>query len=284
MALPSGNDAAVAVALHFAPSEKQFVQRMNQEARRMGLSNTRFMDSSGLNENNMTTALEFAMFCREYLRLHPEALADYHSVREFTYPRVENVAPGRTPKPVVLHNSNSLLFSFPGVDGLKTGFIDESGYNIALTAKRGETRLIAVIMGAPAIRGGDQIRNEDGRELLNWGFEHYKTMRPVPRTPLPMARVWNGLHGYVPVLPVGELTLTTTADRGEHLHWENDLYKPLLAPLPAGSSVGELVLYDDVGELGRIPLITAAEITSTAEGRSRLDTDIFRSLHSSKSP
>jgi D-alanyl-D-alanine carboxypeptidase (penicillin-binding protein 5/6) len=261
LAVPSGNDAAVAVALRFAPTVGDFVERMNREAGRMGLEKTRFTDPSGISEFNLTTAREFALFCREYLRLHPASLRDFHSVAEFAYPRAENLGGAARERPgtILQYNHNTLLGSFPGVDGLKTGYIDEAGYNIALTAARQGTRFIAVILGAPAHNRGDRIRDEDGRRLLSWAFASFKTLRPLIDPPKPV-RVWKGKADYVEIIPGEALEFTIPADRGTGLRGEALLLSPLIAPLPSGSEAGSLVLYDEGGELRRIPLLTVEEV------------------------
>jgi D-alanyl-D-alanine carboxypeptidase (penicillin-binding protein 5/6) len=256
LAVPSGNDAAVAVALRFAPSVRDFAGMMNLEAANLGLVKTRFVEPSGISERNMTTAREFASFCRFYLQAHPDALREYHSVLEFAYPRPENGAGAS--KAIVQHNRNTLLGRFEGVDGLKTGYIDESGYNIALTAGRGGTRFIAVILGAPAAPGGDRLRDADGRELLRWAFANYKTVRPVTGE-LELARIWKGKYDRIKVIPEGPLEFTSLTSRAETLRWETEIDDPLIAPLPAGSPAGRLVFYDGFGELRRVPLITAEE-------------------------
>jgi len=198
LAVSSGNDAAVAAALRLAPSVADFAALMTTEARRMGLRKTRFTEPSGISEDNITTAAEFAALCREYLRQHPRSLAEFHSVREFAYPQADNVAEAfrDNPMTIVQGNRNNLLRTFPGVDGLKTGYIDEAGYNIALTARRNDTRFIAVILGAPAHPGGDRIRDRDGERLLSWAFENFKTVRPEIKQPEP-ARLWKGKHKQV---------------------------------------------------------------------------------------
>jgi D-alanyl-D-alanine carboxypeptidase (penicillin-binding protein 5/6) len=275
LTVSSGNDAAVAVALRFAPDIEGFAERMNQEARRLGMTITQFVEPSGISEYNLTTAMEFASFCRKYLALHPETLKDYHSVAEFAYPKAENVAePFREdPKTRVQYNRNVLLGEVEGVDGLKTGYIDEAGYNIALTAERHGTRLVAVIMGAPASPGGDRIRDEDGRTLLEWGFRSFKTLRTAspPREPV---RVWKGRINRVELIPVdkgGEgqaagidgsynWTLTVYVGRGSAPRWDTELVEPLIAPLPAGAAAGAMILSDSFGELRRIPLVTAAAV------------------------
>ncbi|MDR3335584.1 MAG: D-alanyl-D-alanine carboxypeptidase [Treponema sp.] len=272
LAIPSGNDAAVAIALRFAPSIEVFVEKMNAEARALGLSRTQFVEPSGISEYNFTTALEFAFFCREYLRLHPETLQEFHAVPEFAYPKAENVAEAYRANPgtIVQQNHNRLLDIeetggyknsgfVEGVDGLKTGYIDEAGYNIALTAERRGTRLIAVILGAPAAYGGERIRDEDGRKLLTWGFDNFKTLSPVIEPPSPV-RVWKGKTGSVPIALGEETAFTTFTNRGNRLYSKIEMASPLSAPLPAASRVGSLVLYDDKGELRRIPLITTENV------------------------
>ncbi|MDR3166822.1 MAG: D-alanyl-D-alanine carboxypeptidase [Treponema sp.] len=282
LAIPSGNDAAVAVALRFAPTVEEFVGLMNQEARNLGLSQTRFVEPSGISEENITTAREFAYFCREYLLLHPETLKDIHSVREFAYPKASNVGEAYRNRPgtILQYNHNALLTEgFEGVDGLKTGYIDEAGYNIALTAERRGTRFIAVILGAPAASRGDRIRDEDGRRLLSWGFENFKTLRPELGE-LPPARIWKGKGDYIPVIPGGSLVFTAPASRGNALRWETEMEDPLIAPLPKGSPAGDLILYDEGGELRRFSLLTAEEAEPGSFFKGLWDTIrlFFRSL------
>jgi D-alanyl-D-alanine carboxypeptidase (penicillin-binding protein 5/6) len=261
LAIPSGNDAAVAAALRFAPTVAGFVEEMNREAERLGLVRTRFVEPSGISEYNLTTAREFAAFCRIYLTLHPETLGDYHSAAEFAYPKEANVAEAFRNRPgtIVQYNHNNLLKDFPGTDGLKTGYIDEAGYNIALTAERRGTRLIAVILGGPAVRGGDRIRDEDGRKLLEWGFRNYKTIRPVIE-PLEPVRVWKGKINQTDLVPALALEFTAPANRGADLRGEAELDSPLIAPLPAGSAAGTFILYDNFGELRRVPLLTVQAV------------------------
>ena len=261
MAIFSGNDAATATALRFAPSLSAFAEIMTREAASFGLTKTRFVDASGYSENNMTTAREFAEFCRIYLQAHPYSLKDYHSVSEFSYPRPENLPEQYRGNPGtrLRRNSITLLGRVEGVDGLKTGFIFESGYNIALTAERNGTRFIAVILGAPNEWQGDRIRDEDAERLINWAFANYKTIR-IRTDPIEPFRVWKGKTNYVDIAPGEPLDFTTLTERGENLRGTIEPEETLIAPLPAGSQVGTLVLYDTLGELRRIPLLTTAEV------------------------
>ncbi|MDR0602355.1 MAG: D-alanyl-D-alanine carboxypeptidase [Treponema sp.] len=256
LAVSSGNDAAVAAALRFCPAVRDFAGIMNTEARRMGLAKTRFTEPSGISENNITTAGEFAVFCREYIRQHPESLSAYHSVPRFAYPLPSNVAAAylNSPGTIVQRNRNTLLGNFPGVDGLKTGYIDESGYNIALTAEREGTRFIAVLLGAPSGPGGEAARDNDGRKLLSWAFEHFRTIRPSVK-PFP-ARLWKGKSDWAYLVPAAALPFTAPAGRGDSLGYTAEITDPLIAPLPAGHPAGILVISDGRGELRRVPLVT----------------------------
>jgi D-alanyl-D-alanine carboxypeptidase (penicillin-binding protein 5/6) len=260
LAVPSGNDAAVALALRLASSVEDFAAMMNREAESLGLVKTRFVEPSGISEYNFTTAREFASFCKTYIDEHPETLREFHSIGEFAYPKAENVAAvfRANPGTVVQYNHNNLLGKVEGVDGLKTGYIDEAGYNIALTAERGGTRFIAVILGAPAQWGGDRLRDEDGRKLLEWAFARYKTVRPL-NPELDPVRVWKGTADFAGLAAAEPLEFTAPVERAEKLYFRTELTGTLIAPLPAGSAAGDLVLYDDLGELRRIPLVTAVE-------------------------
>jgi D-alanyl-D-alanine carboxypeptidase (penicillin-binding protein 5/6) len=257
LAVPSGNDAAVAVALRLAPSVADFVEMMNREARNLGLQSTRFTEPSGISDKNLTTAREFALFCRRYISLYPETLAEFHSVPEFAYPKAKNVAERYREKPgtIVQYNHNGLLKDFPGTDGLKTGYIDEAGYSIALTARQEGTRFILVLLAAPAARG-QAGRDEDGRKLLSWAFDQYRTIRPL-LPGLEPVRLWKGKEGEARLLIAEEPDFTAPRDRGRSLYLTTEIADPLIAPLSAGETLGTLILSDDLGELRRIPLLAA---------------------------
>ena len=256
MAIPSGNDAAVAVALRFAPTMEDFASNMTSEARRLGLKVTRFTEASGISEYNMTTAEEFAFFCRQYIKLHPQALIEFHSVKEFSYPMAANVSQAykNNPQTITQENRNNLLKTFPGVDGLKTGYIDESGYNIALTAERNQTRFILVTMGADNGRN----RDNDGMRLLTWAFDNFKTIRPE-KDDIERPRLWKGRADYVELKLAGTPDFTSPFDRANTLVFKYLIQEPLIAPLKQDTAVGYLVISDEYGELNRVPLFTARE-------------------------
>ena len=189
LSICSGNDAAYALAYTVSGTMEAFVERMNLVASDLGLTNTHFVESSGYSELNQTTAREMAEFATIYLRRHPDSLQRFHSVLSFTYPKEKNLAPGdrlaaqdfshglpaKITMPITQENTNPLLGKLPGCDGLKTGYIDESGYNLSLTAVRGQTRFLSVTMGGPGnnAREGQAGRVHDGTELMEWAFANF---------------------------------------------------------------------------------------------------------------
>jgi D-alanyl-D-alanine carboxypeptidase (penicillin-binding protein 5/6) len=266
MAIPSGNDAAIAVALNFSPTVNAFAKMMNREAAEIGMKDTVFVEPSGISEENLTTARDFAVFCREYLCLFPENLKKYHSVAQFAYPKISNLRPSMQGRPetIVQGNHINLIYSFDGVDGLKTGYIDESGYNIALTAERNGTRFIAVILGVPAALGsrwGVRARDADGEALLAWGFNNFKTVRPaIP--PIPPAKVWKGAVNRIPLAaPESACALTVLADRGDEIRCEVHV-EDLVAPLPEGSPAGSITFYDGAERIACADLLTPEAIAA----------------------
>ncbi len=191
MAVVSGNDAAVAAAQYVSGSVEKFVERMNTVVQSIGLKNTRFVECTGYSERNVTTAREFAAFCRRYLEKFPKTLEKYHSLTSFTYPKAQNLKEGLSYSlalqsgsaiegtlPVTQNATNKILGKIEGADGLKTGFIYESGYNLALTVQRGSSRFISVTMGGPGKGSiqGNEIRLEDSKTIMDWAFSTFSSV------------------------------------------------------------------------------------------------------------
>ncbi|MDR0442071.1 MAG: hypothetical protein LBH44_01530 [Treponema sp.] len=177
----------------------------------------------------------------------------------FAYPVADNMPQAfrDNPRTIVQYNRNNLLKTFSGVDGLKTGYIDEAGYNIALTAQRDHTRFIAVILGAPAASGGDRIRDADGAKLLSWAFDNFKTVRPVIGK-IENARLWKGKANEVELKIANSAVFTAPHGRADSLLYKTIINKPLRAPLPVNFPAGHLVVSDEYGEVNRLILLTAA--------------------------
>lgn len=155
MAIVSANDATVAVAEHLGGDVATFVKKMNDKARQLGLTHSCFKNPHGLPaKGQITTAGDMLKLARAYIDRFPQALS-IHSMQSYTYHNITQ------------HNRNLLLKRCSNVDGLKTGYVALSGYHIVVTAKRGVTRLIAVVMGAKTPR----IRTEEAQKLLEEGFK-----------------------------------------------------------------------------------------------------------------
>jgi len=170
IAVDSGNDASVAVAEYLEGSERAFVAKMNQKLRALGIQHTRVETVHGLPARHQyTTAADMAALARAYLQVHPEALR-YHQLTSYTYRNISQ------------ENHNKLLFQDPSVDGLKTGFTRKSGYNLLATAKRGDQRLIAVVLKAKS----RTIREEEALRLLNFGFEQSGLLPGTERLDVPL--------------------------------------------------------------------------------------------------
>ena len=153
MAVASGNDACIAVAEHFGGIPR-FVELMNRKARALGMTGTTFKNPNGLPApGQLTTARDLTKLAVSYLRHYPQALR-YHSTTMINH------------NGAVHGNTNHLLSSCDGVDGIKTGYVDASGYNIIATAKRGNSRVIAVVLGGRT----KQLRNREATRILDASF------------------------------------------------------------------------------------------------------------------
>ncbi len=262
LALPSGNDAAVAVAEYLGGTVCAFVDLMNAEASRLGLRATRFADPSGFSDKNVTTASEYARFCRIYVRAHPDAVASLHSLAEFDYPRPENLPPAvRGSRPTLTRqNHNELIGRVDGVQGLKTGYIDESGYNIALYAQRGGMRIVAVVLGGQGdtAREGGLNRAVDSTSLLTYGFYAWTTLAP-PLPGLPPARVYGARAGRVPVAFEPPL-VTVPREAAAFVTTRSEYRERVRAPLAAGEPLGAIVVSLRDEEILRVPLVSPRDV------------------------
>jgi len=165
VAIASGNDACVALAEHLTGSEEVFVSKMNEKAKLLGMKDSHFQNSHGMPaDGQMTTAMDMAILSRRYIEDHPEALS-FHSTTEFEYSGIRQ------------GNRNTLLQKNIGVDGLKTGHVEESGYHLVATAKRDGQRMIAVVMGCDKVKK----RAPEAQKLLEHGFRNFSTVEAIKK-------------------------------------------------------------------------------------------------------
>lgn len=272
LVVDSGNDAAVEVADRIAGSVPAFVDMMNREAAHLGYRAMHFEDPAGISASNTITAREYADFARHFVIAHPDALKDLFSVREFTYPLAENLTGGNREKAVTQSNRNVLLGKYEGADGLKTGYIDESGYNIAVTAERGGMRLISVILGVPDSGpvSGAALRAVESAALLDYGFTTFTTARAAYDEPAP-ARVWKGRARSVGLRASPETIVAVRKDQVSSLRTEVLQTLDVEAPVRAGQVLGAVVVSLGGRELARFPLRAEADVDRGGILRRALD-------------
>jgi serine-type D-Ala-D-Ala carboxypeptidase (penicillin-binding protein 5/6) len=238
LVIVSANDAAVALAEHTAGSTEAFVERMNSEARRLGMTNTRFANATGLSDpQHYSTAEDLARLAQRLLADFPQH-APLFAQREFTYNRITQA------------NRNRLLWSDGSVDGLKTGQNEGAGWSVIATAARAQgsgerafsRRLIAVVLGAAS----DAARAQEALRLLNFGYGAFDTVRLYRQGDvLARAEVWKGDASEVPIGIGRDVYVTVPTESLRALGkagFQSALERsdPLLAPLDKGEVVGRL--------------------------------------------
>jgi serine-type D-Ala-D-Ala carboxypeptidase (penicillin-binding protein 5/6) len=257
MIVQSGNDATIALAERVGGSEAAFVQAMNGYAQRLGLQGTHFEDSSGLpSPTHYSTARDLATLSRAIIRDFPEYYGIY-SLREFTWNNIRQ------------ENRNGLLERDPSVDGIKTGHTETAGYCLISSAKRSGMRLIAVVLGAPGVAA----RETGSAALLNYGFSAYETVsiRRAGETVL-KPRVYKGAEPYVALVTHTAVDVTVPRGQGIAATTRTLLRRPLIAPLPADTAVGELQV-DIAGKtVVRAALYPLAAVPSGGWWRRLVDT------------
>ncbi len=244
MIIQSGNDAAIALAEHTAGSEETFAQLMNQYAAKLGMTGTNYVDASGLpNPNHYTTAHDIALLSRALIHDYPDEYKVY-AIKEFEWNGIKQ------------HNRNTLLWRDETVDGIKTGHTSEAGYCLATSAKRGDQRLIAVVMGAP----GEKQRADDNQELLNYGFRFFETKKLyAANTPLATPELWKGGVESVPLGVAEDVLVTFPRGRYGDLKASLELPSRLVAPVEKGKAVGTLKVQFDGKALVHSPLVALVD-------------------------
>ncbi|MBR5867735.1 MAG: D-alanyl-D-alanine carboxypeptidase [Spirochaetaceae bacterium] len=273
LAIASGNDAAIAVAHYVSGSVDKFIQRMNYEMQKLGLKHTRFVEPSGYSENNLTTPREFAAFARKYIETYPESLELFHSQKSISYPQEHNLAEWHrgqgTEQPIFQSNTNKLLGLLPGCDGLKTGFIFESGYNLSLTAKRNGTRFISVTMEGPG-RGtveGNKYRIIDGTTLMEWAFDCFAT-RPEEQIDMFQIPVLEGKENSLLIAPAYTEALTVPAiirgktpqENAQEVICTIQIPEYFVGPISAGKQIGTVTYSLQGINLMQIPLVAVNSV------------------------
>lgn len=247
MAVGSANDGAIAVAEYIGGSVETFVEMMNEKARQLGLKNTHFCNPHGLHHpDHYSSARDIAVMSCALLE-HPK-IHNWSTIWMDEHFLKGKIKSGE----VFLSNTNRMILSYPGCDGLKTGYTREAGNGISATAKRGGTRFLAVVLGSPTV----DDRYEAARTLLDYGFAHYKSItlheKGAVVTEIPLEKS-------VPsrIQAVAGRRAALLLPRGAEEKTEEELVlKPITLPLGKGQQVGELRIR--AGEVeASFPLVAA---------------------------
>ena len=241
MVVQSGNDASIALAEAIAGSEDAFVQMMNREAARLGLKNTKFMNSTGLPDaQQYSTAQDLYLLTAALIRDFSNEYAQYYSQKEFRY---NNIA-----QP----NRNRLLWTDPSVDGVKTGHTEAAGYCLIASSRRGGRRLLSVLLGSTS----EATRAQESLKLLNWGYQFFDSVKLyAAAAPVKTIDVWKGAARAVDVGVGADLFVTVPKGEADRLKAELISQQPLVAPLAKGQRVGVLRVTHDGKPFGEYPLI-----------------------------
>lgn len=248
MIVISGNDASVALAEGIAGSEEAFAAMMNKEAAHLGMKNSHFMNATGLPDpEHYTTAYDLSLLASALVRDFPEQYKTFYSIKDYTFNNIKQ------------SNRNRLLWSDPFVDGMKTGHTAAAGFCLISSAKRGEMRLIAILLGAP----NDNARITGSQQLLNYGFQFYESRLYYKHgQSISKLKVWKGSEEMLEATVDRDLYIALPKSGFARLKAEVVSQQPLIAPIAAKQQVGIIRFTLDGKTLSEQPLIASKEIST----------------------
>ena len=245
MIVQSGNDAAIALAELVSGSAEAFVEQMNKEAAKLGLAGTHFANADGLPDpQHYSTPNDLAKLSVALIRDFPEYYPLF-AQKEFRYNNITQP------------NRNRLLWTDPYVDGVKTGHTEEAGWCLIASARRGERRLLSVLLGGATDAG----RAAESQKLLNWGFQAFDTVELYQAgKPVSALRVWKGTAKEVGAGFVANRYVTLPKGRAAELKLAMHATEPLMAPVKSGQRVGTVDVRLDDKSIAQFPLIALADV------------------------
>ena len=223
--IQSGNDASVALAEHIAGDEETFARLMNQHAKRLGMINSNFHNSTGLPaKNHYTTAHDLAILSQALIREFPDYY-QWFKEKDFTFNNIKQ------------SNRNKLLWRDDSVDGIKTGYTEKAGYCLVASAKRNNMRLISVVMGTR----NQNARARENQNLLNYGFRFFETHKLYDaQQKLTEAKVWKGATNILSLGINDDLYVTVPRRHYDDLKAVMSVDSRIIAPVGAGQTFGSI--------------------------------------------
>jgi serine-type D-Ala-D-Ala carboxypeptidase (penicillin-binding protein 5/6) len=245
MIVQSGNDATIALAEAVAGTEETFAQLMNREAKRLGLRNSNFVNATGLPAaNHYATARDMAVLAAALIRDFPGDYALY-AQKEYAWNGITQA------------NRNRLLWLDPTVDGVKTGFTEAAGYCLIASARRGERRLISVVMGAQT----DALRMSENQKLLNFGFLAYDTQRLYRKGDVVASpEIFKGTNATVKLGFDHDVWVTQPRDRFQGINAQLQTVQPFVAPYSRGQKAGIMKLARDNAAVAEIAVVALEDV------------------------
>jgi D-alanyl-D-alanine carboxypeptidase (penicillin-binding protein 5/6) len=246
MIIQSGNDASITLAIGVAGTEEQFAEMMNNQAVKLGLTNTHFMNATGLpDKNHYTTANDLAILASALIRDFPQEYKRLYSVKEYTYNKITQP------------NRNRLLWLDPTVDGMKTGHTDTAGYCLIASSKRDNFRLVSVVLGAET----EAMRISESQKLLNYGFQFYESTLVYKQSQtINTLHVYKGQNKTVAATVAKDYYLTLPKGDYTRLKVSMTSQKPLIAPIKAGQEIGKISFTLDGKIINEQKLVAAAVV------------------------
>jgi D-alanyl-D-alanine carboxypeptidase (penicillin-binding protein 5/6) len=240
MIVQSGNDATIALAEKLGGTEDGFVQMMNAYAPQLGLKASHFDNSwGGPGPTHHMSAHDIATISRLLIREYPEWYK-WYSIREFEWNGIKQ------------QNRNGLLARDPTVDGIKTGHTESAGYCLASSAKRGNMRLIAVVLGTKSFKA----REDASAALLNYGFTFFETVKAKSASDVVLKpEVYKGEEDRVTLVPANDVWVTVGRGSAAQLKTSATFKGPIVAPIKAGQALGELTVSDGKDIVAKVPLV-----------------------------
>lgn len=249
ISMASANDATVVLAERIAGSEENFVKMMNDKAKELGLKNTNFVNPTGLDEeNHYSSAYDMALIAIELLK--HEQILEFSSVYE-DYLRED------TPNKFWLVNTNKLVRFYDGADGLKTGFTDNAGYTMAVTAKRNDMRLIAIVLGEKV----SKVRNQETTALLDYGFNLYKiNIIKKQGDIIDTVKIDRGNKNDINVTLDKDITILSKKNDNEKSYTEKVKIDNIKLPIQKNQQIGTIDIYDGNTKVGSYPLVASDSV------------------------
>ncbi|CEN56759.1 D-alanyl-D-alanine carboxypeptidase DacC [Candidatus Methylopumilus turicensis] len=246
MIIQSGNDASIALAEGIGGTEAAFATKMNQEAARLGMKNTHFMNATGLPDaQHYTTAYDLSLLATALIQDFPEQYKRLYSVKEYTYNKITQP------------NRNRLLWLDPNVDGMKTGHTESAGFCLISSAKRGEHRLISVVLGA----ANDNARATESQKLLNYGYQFFDAHLVYKAgATIATQKVWKGTESKLAATTFQDLYVTLP--KGDYARAKAKVIskQPLIAPVAKGQEIGRIQFVIDEKVVDEQKLLAAKEV------------------------